>query len=73
MESKIVNFFSQPDYLNDLCLIFPDEPFHLDGKVSAALPLGDAKSCSVGTKCLISGFGTLWVILLLSIQILPNI
>ena len=60
-----VYFCSQPDYFNDLCLMFPDVPFDLDGKLSAALPLGDATSCSVGTQCLISGFGTLWVILLL--------
>jgi len=39
----------------------PTQAFHVDGKMIAALPLGDKQSCKAGALCVVSGFGALEV------------
>ena len=42
---------------NDVCLVYLDKPFQLDGKRAAAIPLGDEQTCATNTQCQVSGWG----------------
>ena len=54
-------FYShEQSFKNDLCLLFPEQPFQFNFLV-APLDLGDRKTCRIGAKCQVSGFGDLAV------------
>jgi hypothetical protein len=46
---------------NDICLVYVDPAFDIDGGFIAGLDIDEGEHCDVGSECSISGWGALHV------------